>query len=154
MDNKYHLSLYYAVQEMFNETSGFVFFFFVLNYIYFWSIKVIHLQSRKLEKYIIEKINIIQNPTLAYQTYLSKYSIPPSVQFSSVTQSCPTLCYPMEYSMPGLPVHHQLQSLLKLMSIPSVMPPNHLILCRTLLLLPSIFPRIRVFSNESVIHIR
>ena len=46
------------------------------------------------------------------------------------------------------------RSLLKLMSIESVMPPNHLILCHSLLLLPSIFPRIRVFSNESVLHIR
>ena len=46
------------------------------------------------------------------------------------------------------------QSLLKLMSIKSVMPSNHLILCRPLLLLTSIFPRIRVFSNESVLHIR
>ena len=45
-------------------------------------------------------------------------------------------------------------SLLKLMSIESVMPSNHLILCRPLLLLPSIFPRIKVFSNESVLHIR
>ena len=46
------------------------------------------------------------------------------------------------------------QSLLKLMSIESVMPSNHLILCRTLLLLPSVFPSIRVFSNESVLRIR
>ena len=46
------------------------------------------------------------------------------------------------------------QSLLKLMSIESVMPSNHLILCRPLLLLPSIFPSIRVFSNESVLPIR
>src|SRR5574342_396881 len=46
------------------------------------------------------------------------------------------------------------QNLLKLMSIKSVMPSNHLILCRPLLLLPSIFPSIRVFSNESVFHIR
>ena len=46
------------------------------------------------------------------------------------------------------------QSLLKLMSIVSVMPSNHLILCRPLLLLPSVFPSIRVFSNESVLHIR
>ena len=45
-------------------------------------------------------------------------------------------------------------SLSKLMSIESVMPSNHLILCRPLLLLPSIFPSIRVFSNESVLHIR
>ena len=46
------------------------------------------------------------------------------------------------------------QSLLKLMSIESVMPSNHLILCRPLPLLPSIFPSIRVFSSESVLHIR
>ena len=46
------------------------------------------------------------------------------------------------------------QSLLKLMSIEPVMPSSHLILCRPLLLLPSIFPSIRVFSNESVLHIR
>ena len=46
------------------------------------------------------------------------------------------------------------QSLLKLMSIESVMPSNHLILCRPLLLLPSVFPRIRVCSNESALHIR
>ena len=46
------------------------------------------------------------------------------------------------------------KSLLKLMSIKSVMPSNHLILCRPLFLLPSIFPRIRVFSNESVLHIQ
>ena len=52
------------------------------------------------------------------------------------------------------PVYHQLQSLLKLMSIESVMPSNHLILCHPLLFLPSIFPSIRVFSNESVLRIR
>ena len=56
--------------------------------------------------------------------------------------------------MPGFPVHHQLPSLLKLMSIESVMPSNYLILCHPLLLLPSIFPSIRVFSNESVLCIR
>ena len=74
--------------------------------------------------------------------------------FSSVAQSCPTPCEPRNWSTPGLPVHHQLLELLKLMSIASVMPSNHLILCCPLLLLPSIFPSIRVFSNESVLHIR
>ena len=74
-------------------------------------------------------------------------------QFSSVAQSCPALCNPMDCSMPGLPVHHQLLGLLRLMSIESVMPSNHLILCRPLLL-PSIFPSIRVFSHESALHIR
>ena len=74
--------------------------------------------------------------------------------FSSVVQSCPTLCDPMDCSTPGFPVHHQLSSLLKLMSIKLVMPSNHLILYRPLLLPPSIFPSIRVFSNESVLCIR
>ena len=73
------------------------------------------------------------------------------VQFSSVAQSCPTLCDPMNRSMPGLPVHHLL---LKLMSIESVMPSPHLILCRPLLLLPPIPPSIRAFSNESTLCIR
>ena len=81
-------------------------------------------------------------------------SSPSSVQFSSVAQSCPTLCDPMDCSTPGLPVHHNSQSLLKLMSSDSVIPSNHLILCHPLLLLPSILPSIRVFSNESVLHIR
>ena len=60
----------------------------------------------------------------------------------------------MDCSTPGFPAHHQCQSLLKLMSIESVMPSNHLILFRPLLLLLSIFPSIRVFSNESVLCIR
>ena len=75
-------------------------------------------------------------------------------QFSCSVQLCPTLCDPMNRSTPGLPVHHQLPSLPKLMSIESVMPSNHLILCRPLRLLPSIFPSIRVFSNESALCIR
>ena len=77
-----------------------------------------------------------------------------SVEFSSVAQSCPTLCDPMGCRMPGFPVHHQLQSLLKLMSIKSLMPSNHLILCHPLLLLPPVFPSIRVFSSESVLSVR
>ena len=76
------------------------------------------------------------------------------VQFSSVAHSCPTLCDPMDCSMPGFPVHHNSWSLLKLMSIDSVMPSNHLILYHSLFLPPSIFPSIRIFSNESVLHIR
>ena len=76
-----------------------------------------------------------------------------SIQFSSVPQSCPTLCNPMNYSTPGFPVHHHSCSLLKLMSIKSVMPSTHLILCHPLLW-SSIFPSIRVFSSESVLPIR
>ena len=60
----------------------------------------------------------------------------------------------MDCSTPGFPVLHHLLELLKLMSIESVMPFNHLILCHSLLLLPSIFPSIRVFSNESALCIR
>ena len=92
------------------------------------------------------------------QKYLQNRNRPPvqfsSVQFSSVTQSCPTLCDPLDSSTPGLPVHHQLPNSLKLTSIESVMPSSHLILCCTLLLLPPIPPSIRVFSNESTLHLR
>ena len=60
----------------------------------------------------------------------------------------------MNHSTPGLLSITNFQSLPKLMSIESVMPANHLILCRPLLLLPSIFPNIRVFTNESALRIR
>ena len=60
----------------------------------------------------------------------------------------------MNLSTPGLPVHHQLPEPPKTMSIESVMPSDHLILCCPLLLLPSIFPSIRVFSNESDLRIK
>ena len=77
------------------------------------------------------------------------------VQFSSVTQLCPTLCNPMDCSIPGFPVHHQPLELAQThVYSKSVMPSNHLILCHPFLLLPSIFPSIRVFSKESVLHIR
>ena len=93
---------------------------------------------------------------------------------SSVSQSCPTLCDPMNLST-GLPVHHQLPEPTKThvhwvsdaiqpshlllspsphMSVESAMLSNHLVLCRPLLLLPSIFPSIRVFSNESILRMR
>ena len=64
------------------------------------------------------------------------------------------LCNPMGCGMSVFPVLHYLPSLRKLMSIEPLMPPNHLILCHSLLLLPSIFPSIRVFSDESVLCIR
>ena len=77
-----------------------------------------------------------------------------AAQFSSVAQSCLTLCDPMDYSMPGLLSITNSQGLPKFMPIELVMPSNHLILCRPLLLLPSILFSIRVFSNESPLHIR
>ena len=73
---------------------------------------------------------------------------------SSVAQSCLTLCDPIDCSMPGLPVHHQYPEHTKLMSTKLVMPSKHLILCCPLLLSPSVFPSIRVFSKESVLSIR
>ena len=77
-----------------------------------------------------------------------------SHQFSSVvTQSCLTLWTPWTVAHQDSLSITNSQSLLKLTSIESVMPLNHLILCH-LLLLPSIFPGIRVFSKESVLHIR
>ena len=85
---------------------------------------------------------------------LNDYLHQGTFQFGSVAQLCLTLCNPMNCSTPGLPVHHQHWSLPKLMSVKSVMSSNHLILCRPLVLLSSIFPSVRVFSNESALHIR
>ena len=78
----------------------------------------------------------------------------PSVQLSSVAQSCPKLCDPMVCIMSGFPVLHYLLEFAQFMIIESAMPSNLLILCHLLLLLPSIFPSIRVFSNESALRIR
>ena len=77
------------------------------------------------------------------------------IQFSSVAQSCPTLCDPMNHSTPGLPVHHHLLEFTQThVKIESVMPSSHLILCHPLLLLPPIPPSIRVFSSESTLRMR
>ena len=84
-----------------------------------------------------------------------------SVQFSSVAQSCPTLCDPMNHSTPGLPVHHQLSESTQthIHWVSAAIQPSHLWdkishLCYPLLLLPSIFPSIRVCSDEAVLRIR
>ena len=77
-----------------------------------------------------------------------------SVQFSSVAQSCLTLCDPMNRSTPGLPVHHQLPEFTQTHVIESMMPSGNLILCCPLLHLPPIPPSIRVFSNESTLRMR
>ena len=71
----------------------------------------------------------------------------------SVTQSCPTLCNSMDYSIPGFPVLHYLLEFAQT-RVHWVMPSNHVILCHPFLLLLSIFPSIRVFSNESALCIR
>ena len=72
-------------------------------------------------------------------------------QFSSVPELCPTLCDPMDWSTPGSLFITNSWNLLKLMYIKVVMPSNHLILSCPLLLKPSIFPSIRVFSDDSVL---
>ena len=76
------------------------------------------------------------------------------IQFSSVARSCPTLCDPMDAAHQASLSITNSQSLLKLMSVESVMPSNHLILCHPLLLPPSIFSRNQGLSNESVLRIR
>ena len=79
-----------------------------------------------------------------------------SVQFSSVAQLCPTLCDPIDCSMPGLPVHHQLPELTQLRStdVQSVMASNHLTLCRPLLLSPSIIIKHQGLFQRVILHIR
>ena len=77
-----------------------------------------------------------------------------SVQFSSVAQSCRTLCDAVNRSPPASLSITSSWSSLKLMPIKSVMPSSHLILCHPLLLLPSIPPSIRVFSDESTLRLR
>ena len=74
------------------------------------------------------------------------------IQLSSVAQPCPTLCDPMNRTRQASLSITNSRSLLKLMPIEAVMPSNHLILCRSLLLLPPIPPSIRVFSSESTLH--
>ena len=76
------------------------------------------------------------------------------LQFSSVTQSCPTLCDPINHSTPGLPVHHQLPESTQthVRWVGDAIQPSHPL--SSPLLLPSIFPSIRVFSNESALCIR
>ena len=74
--------------------------------------------------------------------------------YCSVTQLQLTLCDPMDCSTPVFPVLHYLWSLLKLISIESVITSNHLILCHSFLLLPSVFPSIRAFYNKLALRIR
>ena len=67
---------------------------------------------------------------------------------------CSVMSDSLNRGMPGLPVHHQLKAFIQTHIHQVVMPSNHLIVCRPLLLLPSVFPSIRVFPNDSVLHTR
>ena len=106
--------------------------------------------------YAVEKHGVIKDDDIVLHLLIGRefllVLVPQSV--SSVTQSCLTLCNPKDYSMPGSLSITNSWSLLKLRSIESVTPSNHLILCcHPLLLLPSTFPSIRVFSTELVLPI-
>ena len=84
----------------------------------------------------------------------TRYQFLWGIQFSSVAQSCLTLCDPMDCSTQASLSITNSWSLLQLMSIEAVMPSSHLILCRPLLLLPPIPLSIKVFFNESTLHMR
>ena len=103
--------------------------------------------------HVVLKVNkqYTYNHTVSVQIVCFSLSVSQFSQFSCSVMS--DSLWPMNCSIPGLPVHHQLPEF-KLMSIKSVMPSSHLILCRPLLLLPPIPPSIRVFSNESILRMR
>ena len=95
---------------------------------------------------------LVYLPQITTVKFTFKKETVSSLQFSRSAQSCPTLCDPMNHSMPGLPVHHQLPGFTQThVHRVGVMPSNHLILCCPLLLLPAIFSSNRVFSNESAL---
>ena len=96
---------------------------------------------------LLEQLTELKNSRETFSLLIMCVCLVSSVQSLSHVQ----LCDPMDCRTPGLPVHHQLLEFTQThISIESVMPSNHLILCCPLLLLPSIYPSIRVFSNESV----
>ena len=101
---------------------------------------------------LLKKFSKLQSQPLHTLTQILKLSLH-SHQFSSVAQSGPTLCYPMDCSMPVFLVHHQLLDLAQT-HVHRAYDAIHLILCRPLLFLSSIFPSIRVFSKESALCIR
>ena len=123
--------------------SSFAYLKFVFMFLNYCVVRVLHIFQRKKLLLAMCSLNIS-----------SRFAVWLLIFISSVAQSCPTLWDPTDCGAPGFPVHHQFLSLLKLMSTESVMPSSHLILCRPLLLLSSIFPSIRVFSNESALCIR
>ena len=118
------------------------------------------LPSRKLFSAVNPSVgrfdHITRNKSYTIQNHgLPIMDFPGGTQFSPVQLlSHVQLCDPMDYSMPGSASITNSRNLIKLMSIESMMPSKHLIFCPPPLLRPWIFPSIRVFSNESVLHIR
>ena len=127
----------------------------VLYNIFLWLIYFIHSSLDPLIPYPYlapPRIPVVTTGLFFVPVSLVLFCYIHSVQFSCSVVS--DFLWSMDHSMPGLLVHHQSQNLPKLMSIESVMPSNHLILCCSLLLLPSVFLNNRVFSNESALRIR
>ena len=109
---------------------------------------LISLQSKGLSR-------VFSNTTVQkHQFGLPKSLLWSSAQFSSVSQSCPILCHPMNHSTPGLPVHHQLPEFTQthVLRVSDAIQPSHPL--SSLLLLPPIPPSIRVFFSESTLHMR
>ena len=100
------------------------------------------------------KVHLSKDHKVEPQVPTGKHTCFSSVQFSHSVVSNSLQRHGLQHTRPPCPSPTPGWSLLKLMSIESVMPSNHLILCHPVLLLPSIFPNIRVFSNESVLLIR
>ena len=123
----------------------------------FWSLVSIFHQlsiSKLLSSFVRYRGSTQLDYILLWSIFYNLILITTSVQFSSVTQSCLILCDPMDCSTPGLPVHQQFPEFTQthVHWLGDAIQPSHL--CRPLLLLPPISPSIRVFSNESVLHIR
>ena len=113
--------------------------------------RIVLRSTTEVKNWVFAQLLEVPTPSHKYLEYSQSFI---SVQFSSVALSSPTLCDPIDCSMPGLPVHHQLPEIALTHVHRSVMPSNHLILCCPLLLLPSVLHSIRVFSSESALCIR
>ena len=124
---------------------------YVLKGVYMWHGDGCHVFMNSLSSWMPASVLVNDMILQATSTFCGLKKKQILIQFSSVAQSCLTLSKPMECSTPCLPVHHNSLSLLRLMYIELVMPSKYFIFCHPLLLLPSIFPSIRVFSYESVL---
>ena len=113
-----------------------------------------HIPNQITQKPLIKLSLIVITKGSNIKMKMLHYVIETSIQFSSVAQSCPTLCDPMDCSTPGLPVHHQLPEFTHthVHWVCDAIQPSHPL--SSLSPLPSIFSSIRVFSNESHVHIR